>query len=99
MLVLLTQRLALREDISKVQTLTAIHDKSNTWLGVGSAFVSTYQQTRLRAAGIGVIYILAYLAGISVLHVSIPSMLHAVSFNDTITTIVPTILANASFDE
>ena len=98
-LVLLTQRLALRADLSRVQTLTAIHDKNNAWLGLGSAFVSMYQQLRLRAAGIGVASILAYLLSVFALHVTIPSMLHAEPFNDTATTIAPTILENASFWE
>ena len=77
-MVLLAQNLALRRDLNARQTLTAIHDKSRAWLGLGSSLASLYQQTKLRAAAWGVLAVTAYLTGISVLHITISSLLDVV---------------------
>ena len=95
-LVMITQRLALCADINTERTLTAIHDKSNAWLGIGSAVVSGYHQLELMSTS-GVACIGGYLAGVAVLHVSIPAMLHAENFNDTSTQVISTTLANQTY--
>ncbi|KIP03458.1 hypothetical protein PHLGIDRAFT_15856 [Phlebiopsis gigantea 11061_1 CR5-6] len=61
--------------------------------------MSAYRQFGLPAASAGVASILAYLLMIFTLHVTIPSVLHAEPFNDTVATTHPTILANSSFTE
>lgn len=98
MLVLLTQRLALRIELYTVQTLTAIHDKTNAWLGLGSAAVSVWQQTKVPAALSGVTCITVYLAAVFALHITIPAMFNVAPFNATMPTAHQTQLANASFD-
>ncbi|GJE88180.1 hypothetical protein PsYK624_042630 [Phanerochaete sordida] len=96
-LVLLTQRLALRRDLNTPQTLTALHDKSSAWLGVGSALVSLWQQTKLRVATGGVLSIALYLLSVFMVHISIPSILHLQLYNATTPAQYPTRLARASF--
>ncbi|GJE88181.1 hypothetical protein PsYK624_042640 [Phanerochaete sordida] len=96
-LVLLTQRLALRRDLNTPQTLTALHDKSSAWLGVGSALVSLWQQTKLRVATGGVLSITLYLLGVFTVHISIPSTLHLQLYNATAPVQYPTQLARANF--
>lgn len=89
-----TQRLALRSDLFTRQTLTAIHDKNAAWLGLGSAFGSLWQQLELPAAVYGVALITLYLLGIFALHITIPSLFHVVPFNETVSSLHPTTLAN-----
>ncbi|KIP03450.1 hypothetical protein PHLGIDRAFT_238213 [Phlebiopsis gigantea 11061_1 CR5-6] len=96
-LLLFTQRLALRASFGTPQTLTAIHDQSNAWQGLGSAIVAAYQQLKVPAATARVASILMYLIGVFALHVSIPSMLHAENFEDISPKTVSTTLANSSF--
>ncbi|EKM54969.1 uncharacterized protein PHACADRAFT_208510 [Phanerochaete carnosa HHB-10118-sp] len=96
-LVLLTQRLALRNDLGTRQTLTAVHDKASAWLGLGSALGSLWQQTKLRAATWGVSCITLYLLCMFTLHISIQGLFHVVPYNATIPTLQSTNLTNANY--
>ncbi|EKM52091.1 uncharacterized protein PHACADRAFT_187439, partial [Phanerochaete carnosa HHB-10118-sp] len=96
-LVSLTQSLAFRSDLYVRQTLTALHDKSGAWLGLGAAFTSLWAQFKLRAAIAGVMYITAYLFGVWLLHITIPTVLNVVPYNATVSTVHHTVLANATF--
>lgn len=98
MLVLLAQRLALRTELYTVQTLTALHDKANAWLGLGSAAVSMWQQTKVCAALSGVTCIAVYLTAIFALHITIPAIFNVAPFNATMLTMHQTKLATASFN-
>lgn len=94
---LLTQRLALRSDLRRgSQTLTALHDKSSAWLGLGSAVIGVWQQLKLRTAPVGILCIAAYLIGVFVLHISIPGLFDVVTFNATVPNTHQTTLANAT---
>lgn len=79
------------------QTLTAVHDKSSAWLGLGSALASLWQQISLPTATTGVLYIAGYLLNIFVLHITVPGLFHLVPYSTTILTHQPTVLANASY--
>jgi hypothetical protein len=92
-MVMFTQRLALQRDLAQRQTLTAIHDKSSAWLGIGSAVVGVVQQMKLQTAVWGVILIALYFLGVFTLHVSIPSLFHVDLFNGTNPITRTTILA------
>lgn len=94
---LVTQCLALRRNLLTRQTLISIHDKSNAWLGIGSAFTSVWQQTSLLAAPWGVTCIALYLAGISTVHITMTNLFHVVPYNATSPTTWTIKLANASF--
>lgn len=96
-LVLMTQRLALRNDLNTRPTLTAVHDKTTAWLGLGSAIDSLWQQTKLRAATWGVFCITLYLVCVFTLHVSIQGLFHVVPYNATIPTLQSTKPANANY--
>ena len=73
-LVVVTQQLAIQGVLIKHQTLTAAHDESTAWTGLGSALLVLWKQTHVAASVVGTISITIYLVGISVLHVSTPSL-------------------------
>ncbi|KAL1733725.1 hypothetical protein EV714DRAFT_203825, partial [Schizophyllum commune] len=73
-LVWLTQRLAFRRLLSHGKSLTAIHDEYNSWIGLGSAFITLWGQRSRRSALRWVMFTTIYLGGIDILHVSIPAM-------------------------
>ncbi|KAG1786331.1 uncharacterized protein HD556DRAFT_1537271 [Suillus plorans] len=72
-LLFLTQRLAISRTLVRRVKLTAVHDISGAWAGLGSALT-------------------AYLASISMLHVTSSTLLQFQTFNASMTTLVPTTL-------
>ena len=99
LLVLFTQRLALRRDLHSRQTLTAVHDKNNAWLGLASSLVTVFQQISSRAAPVGVACIMLYLSAIFALHITIPALFNFVPINGSTTIYRTTRLSNASIDD
>lgn len=95
-LVAATQSLAFRSDLYVRQTLTALHDKSGAWLGLGAACTSLWSQFKLRTAVDSIICISAYLLGVWLLHITIPTALNVVPYNATTTMVNRTVLANVT---
>ena len=85
-LVLLTQRPALRRDVHAEQTLSALQDRSKAWLGLGSSVLVLWDKVKLRTAPWWVMLIALYLAGIFVFHITTPSLFDVVPYNATSTT-------------
>ena len=81
LLVVTTQRLALCGILLRRQTLTATHDESTAWIGLGSALLVLWKQTRIAASVVGTSLITIYLVGISVLHISTPSLFNLQVFD------------------
>ena len=75
LLIWITQKLALRRLLTSRQTLTAMHDEYNSWIGIGSALSTLYGQCRIRSALPWVLCVTVYLINITVLHIVTPSML------------------------
>ena len=73
-LVVVTQNLALRRNLQVRQTLSAIHDKSAAWLGIGSSLLALLRQRKLNTDVLGVLQITIYLVLLFTLHITIPSM-------------------------
>ncbi|KAI6139704.1 hypothetical protein BKA82DRAFT_4221299 [Pisolithus tinctorius] len=90
LLVWLTQRLALRRDLLQRQTLTATHDKTGAWSGLGAALSTLLDQFKLKAATCGVLLVMLYLGGIAVLHVTSCSLMSLVPFDNTHVANAPT---------
>ncbi|KAJ3558246.1 hypothetical protein NM688_g1043 [Phlebia brevispora] len=57
-----TQGLALKRNYHVRQSLTALHEKSSAWLGLGPSLTVMWRQRRHRAARLGAFLILGYLA-------------------------------------
>ncbi|KAL1701707.1 hypothetical protein EV121DRAFT_294015 [Schizophyllum commune] len=74
LLIWITQRLALRRLLTSEQTLTAMHDEFNSWIGLGSAVFALLNQHKIRSSPVSVTLITSYLIGAAILHVSIPAM-------------------------
>ena len=87
----------MRSELNAKQTLTALHDKSNAWLGLGSAVMTMWDQTKVPTALPGVGLITVYLIAVYLLHVTIPAIFNAQPFNGTMPTIQPTRLSRVSF--
>ncbi|KAH7925013.1 hypothetical protein BV22DRAFT_1065752 [Leucogyrophana mollusca] len=89
-MVFVTQRVALSRALSQRQKLTAIHDTSGAWTGLGSALCCIWQQTNLAASTWRTLVIAAYLTCISMLHITSSSIIELQTFNNTISSTVPT---------
>ncbi|KAG1851716.1 hypothetical protein F4604DRAFT_1306758 [Suillus subluteus] len=92
-LLFLTQRLAMSRTLARRQKLTAIHDISGAWTGLGSALSSVWQQIDIPASWWMTSAVTVYLASISVLHVTSSTLLQLQTFNTSMSTSVPTTLA------
>ncbi|KAG1767899.1 hypothetical protein EV702DRAFT_979800 [Suillus placidus] len=91
-LVFLTQRLAISRALIRRLKLTAIHDISGAWAGLGSALSSVWKQTGIPASLWATTAVTTYLVCISVLHVTSSTLLQFQTFNSSMTTRVSTTL-------
>ncbi|KAJ7662602.1 hypothetical protein DFH06DRAFT_1471416 [Mycena polygramma] len=82
-LVYVTQTISMRRILQTDQTLTAIHDSTAAWAGIGSAVYHLWHQTRVRGSVIGVLSIFCYLGGVLVLHVVTPALFAVQTFNSS----------------
>ena len=89
LLVFITQRLAVSKFLSCRQKLTAIHDVSGAWSGLGAATAMLWNQTKLAASTKATFLVFLYLACVSVLHVASPTIMEFEAYNATTTTAVP----------
>ncbi|KAJ7164193.1 hypothetical protein C8R46DRAFT_1352016 [Mycena filopes] len=81
LLVFVTQTLFMKRSLQITQPLTAIHDTSAAWTGIGSAILHLWRQTTVPGSALGVITALLYLSNILVLHISSPALFSVVAFN------------------
>jgi hypothetical protein len=65
---------------------------------LGSAFMSLWQQTKLRVSPVGVTLVTVYLLGTFTLHITIPGMLQVTPFTAIVSTSYPTMLSNVSYE-
>ncbi|KAG2145695.1 hypothetical protein BD769DRAFT_1417277 [Suillus cothurnatus] len=91
-LLFLTQQLAIARTLVRRLKLTAIHDISGAWAGLGSALSSVWRQADIPASWWTTSAVAAYLASITVLHVTSSTLLQFQTFNTSMTTSVPTTL-------
>ncbi|KAG2145422.1 uncharacterized protein EDB93DRAFT_1104674 [Suillus bovinus] len=93
-LLFLTQRLAISRTLVRRVKLTAVHDISGAWAGLGSALSSVWRQTDIPASWWTTSAVAVYLASISVLHVTSSVLLQfqALGSDNFMTTLVPTTL-------
>lgn len=78
-----TQQLSLRNELVKYQTLTATHDKTSSWSGLGTAAIGLWHQIYIPSAIWGSLSITAYLALIAVMQNTTPALLYLEIFNGT----------------
>lgn len=91
-LLFLTQRLAISRALVRRLKLTAIHDISGAWTGLGSALSSIWRQTDIPTSWWTTSAVTAYLVNITVLHITSSTLLQFQTFNTSMTTSVPTTL-------
>jgi len=68
------QQLAIRSSLLRESTVTALHDVSQSWSGLGSAIGNLYRQFEHRAAISAPVIAFLYLAGIAGLHITTPAL-------------------------
>ncbi|KAG0691639.1 hypothetical protein DFH29DRAFT_1016108 [Suillus ampliporus] len=73
-------------------TSAVIHDITGAWAGLSSALSSVWRQTNIPASWWTTFAVTAYLASISVLHVTSSTLLQFQTFNTSMVTSVPTTL-------
>lgn len=91
-----TQRLALRSDLYNQETLTAMHDKSAAWLGLGAASTAIVNQRKVSSAPGVIAFIAIYLCAGLLFHVNIPGFINIVPFNAIISSTHSTVLSNST---
>ncbi|KAG8215508.1 hypothetical protein J3R82DRAFT_9153 [Butyriboletus roseoflavus] len=91
-LVLLTQQHTLSALMAQRQKLTAVHDISGAWNGIGAAISALWQQTKVTSSPPALVLIFIYLSCISGLHIISSSVIHFEAFNNTVTSVVPSSL-------
>ncbi|KIK92696.1 hypothetical protein PAXRUDRAFT_13082 [Paxillus rubicundulus Ve08.2h10] len=92
-LVFVTQRLALSRFIARRQYLTAVHDISSAWPGIGAAISAVWAQRRVASSTWMTIAVMIYLGCISTLHIASSTVMQFTAFNSTITTSVQSSMA------
>ncbi|OAX40020.1 hypothetical protein K503DRAFT_768992 [Rhizopogon vinicolor AM-OR11-026] len=83
-LVYLMQRLTLLRNLTRRQTLTALHDTVNAWSGLGSALECLWLQTTITASWWWIVSITVYLTCVFTLHVVSSSIIQLQTFNATV---------------
>ncbi|KAJ7692064.1 hypothetical protein B0H17DRAFT_1061829 [Mycena rosella] len=83
LLVFVTQTLSKRRSVRMDQTLTAIHDTTAAWSGIGSAVLHLWNQTVVSGSVFGVLSALLYLGSVLVLHITTPALFSVQTFNST----------------
>ena len=68
------QKISLRRHLHAKQNLTAIHDQSQAWLGLGAALQAAWDQFNVHAAPLHVYCIVLYLLGLLGLGITMPRM-------------------------
>ena len=89
----MTQRLALSAVMTHWTKLTAVHDISGAWNGIGAAISALWQQTKVASSPPTLVLVLIYLSCISGLHIISSSVIQFEAFNNPVTSVVPSSLA------
>ena len=81
----ITQQLAVSAILTRHHYLTAVHDISQAWTGIGAAVYSLWQQTKLVSSILPILGVVIYLACISTLHIASSIIMQFTAFNSTFT--------------
>ncbi|KAJ7618334.1 hypothetical protein DFH06DRAFT_97896 [Mycena polygramma] len=90
LIVFVTQTISVRRLLQATPTLTAIHDSTAAWAGIGSAVFYLWHQTRVRGSFFGVLFIFLSLSSVLILHVSTPALFAVQTFSSSRLVDVPT---------
>ncbi|KAJ7037201.1 hypothetical protein C8F04DRAFT_1092928 [Mycena alexandri] len=82
-LVFVTQTLSMRRDMQADQTLTATHDHTAAWAGLGAAVSHIWYQKAVPASLVGVLSAFFYLGNILVFHITTPALFSLETFTST----------------
>ncbi|KAH8806507.1 hypothetical protein DL96DRAFT_1822426 [Flagelloscypha sp. PMI_526] len=83
LLLYLTQRIALRQSLTRSQYLTSSHDQSSAWLGLGSGMKVLYSQTAVNSGASIVVLVVVYLLGSAAIKTTTAALFEFVPINQT----------------
>ncbi|KAJ6469325.1 hypothetical protein C8R45DRAFT_1078664 [Mycena sanguinolenta] len=89
-LVYVTQKLSIRRSLTTDQSLTATHDSTAAWSGIGSAGLHIWYQKAARASIAGVLSVFLYLGLILILHITTPALFSLETFTLTTPFVIQT---------
>lgn len=81
LLVVVAQKMATRRALQSNMTLTATHDNSEAWVGIGSAIATLWRQKAVSSSLMTILQVTAYLGCIMALHVTTPVLFAVQTFN------------------
>jgi hypothetical protein len=70
--------------------LTATHDSTAAWAGIGSAFLYLWHQKTVCASITGIVSVLLYLGTVLVLHITTPGLFSVETFHSTSISVILT---------
>ncbi|KAJ7113136.1 hypothetical protein C8R44DRAFT_797239 [Mycena epipterygia] len=83
LLLVITQKLATRRVLQKHLTLTATHDNSVAWAGIGSALTVLWAHRAVSSSLMTIVLVTTYLGCIMALHVTTPALFAVQTFNQS----------------
>ena len=89
----MTQRLALSAVMVQWTKLTAVHDISGAWNGIGAAISALWQQTKVTSSPLTLFLVLVYLSCILGLYIISSSVIQFEAVHKSTTSVVPSSLA------
>lgn len=89
----MTQQLAISRAVTRKQSLTCVHDLSQAWTGIGSAFVGLWQQAKVTASLRMTLAITTYYVCVLTLHVASTTIMQFEVFSGSENTAVQSTLA------
>ncbi|KDR84452.1 hypothetical protein GALMADRAFT_713990 [Galerina marginata CBS 339.88] len=92
-LLFFVQRVSIRQNLLRHEPLTATHDFTTAWSGVGSAVFSLYNQLSVPASSWRVSGVAAYLTCLSIMHITTPTLFTLQLFSSNTSIMVNTTLA------
>ncbi|KAH7919915.1 hypothetical protein BV22DRAFT_839322 [Leucogyrophana mollusca] len=92
LLIYTTQRVSFSRTLFRRQSVASIHDTTGAWVGLGAAFDSLWQQTKIVTSPLKILAVTAYLLCITTLHISSSSVLQFQNFNNTVSASVTTVV-------
>ncbi|KAH7925781.1 hypothetical protein BV22DRAFT_407129 [Leucogyrophana mollusca] len=92
LLIYTTQRVSFSRTLFQRQSVAAIHDTTGAWVGLGAAFDSLWQQTKIITSPLKILAVTTYLLCITTLHISSSSVLQLQNFNSTVSASVTTVV-------
>ena len=79
----ITQQLATSAIVAQEHYLTAVHDITQAWTGIGAALYALWKQTKVASSTWTLLGVVSYLACVSTLHIASTTIMQFTAFNSS----------------